>query len=265
MGDVVVWYLCGNLAHQRTMRYKITIEYDGASFSGWQQQSERITVQGAIENALSTVLRKSLEITGSGRTDAGVHARGQIAHFDAPEPLSVHELQHALNGYLNYKYEGAVVILDISPAHDDFHARYDARKRTYRYFISTEPRALDRRHRWLIHRAPDFNLMNCAAEHLIGEHHFGSFCITQSSTINRTCSVYSAQWHPESRTGDWFFEISANRFVHGMVRAIVGTLINIGLGKRPADILDILRAQNRRAAGPSAPPHGLVLTHIEYQ
>lgn len=247
------------------MRYKITIEYDGAPFSGWQRQPQGVTVQRAIEDALSTVLRNPVEITGSGRTDAGVHARGQIAHFDAHAPLSVHELKHSLNGYLNHKYSGAVVILDISSTSDDFHARYDARKRTYQYFISTEPRALDRRQRWLIHRTPDFDLMNRAAKDLIGEHHFGSFCISQSSTINRICSVYSAHWYPESRAGDWFFEISANRFVHGMVRAIVGTLIDIGVEKRPADIPEILRIQDRPAGGPSAPAHGLVLTHVEYQ
>lgn len=247
------------------MRYKITIEYDGAPFSGWQRQPEGITVQSAVEDALSTVLRRPTEIQGSGRTDTGVHALGQIAHFDADNAPSVYELRHALNGYLRYKYDGAVVILDISPTTDDFHARYDARKRTYRYFISMEPRALDRRHRWLIHGMPDFELMNRAARDFLGERHFGSFCITQSTTINRVCTVYSAQWHPESRQGDWFFEISANRFVHGMVRAIVGTLVDIGLGKRPADdIPRILQAQDRRAAGASAPAHGLVLTHVGY-
>lgn len=247
------------------MRYRIIIEYDGAPFSGWQRQPEGVTVQSAVEDALSTVLRQPTEIVGSGRTDTGVHASGQIAHFDAQGASSVYELKHALNGYLNYKYDGAVAILDISPTTDDFHARYDARRRTYRYFISNEPRALGRHYRWLIHRAPDFERMNQAAADLLGEHNFGSFCITQSTTINRVCTVYAAAWHPELREGDWFFEISANRFVHGMVRAIVGTLIDIGMKKRsPTDIPAILLAQDRRAAGPSAPAHGLVLTHVRY-
>lgn len=198
---------------------------------------------------------------GSGRTDAGVHARGQVAHFDTHEKPDPIELIKSLNGIL--PPEIAIIALEEAPG--GFHARFDAIKRTYRYHVAVLPRALDRATRLFVRPAPDFELMNKAASLLIGEHNFSSFCITQSATTNRVCVVEEATWLAETRDGDWSFVISANRFLHGMVRAITGTLIEIGQGKRDPDTIStILAKQDRREAGHSVKARGLVLHHVEY-
>ena len=248
------------------MRLRLLIEYDGGAFRGWQRQPGRATVQGAVEHALSVALGAPTAIYGSGRTDAGVHATGQVAHADVPDGVDAaradpFRLQAALNGLL----PDAVAILEVAAAPDAFHARFDARRRTYRYRIATAPRALDRHVRALVRPSPDLELMNAAAAALLGAHDYSSFCRTQSETTNRVCDVGHAAWAPDDRPGDATFEIAATRFLHGMVRAIVGTLVEIGHGKRPPDALPgVLAARDRRAAGPAAPAHGLCLHHVAY-
>jgi tRNA pseudouridine38-40 synthase len=156
-------------------------------------------------------------------------------------------------------------VLAVEEAPAAFHARYDAVRRLYHYQASTAPRALDRHLRWLLRPAPDFDAMNAAARHLVGRHDFDAFCITRSETQNRVCTVECAAWEPEARDGDWRFAIASDRFLHGMVRAIVGTLVQVGHGKRtPESLLDVLAARDRRAAGPAAPAHGLVLVRVDY-
>jgi tRNA pseudouridine38-40 synthase len=242
--------------------YRLLIEYDGAAFSGWQIQPDQPTVQEALEQALAVVLNTRPAVIGSGRTDTGVHAQGQVAHFQTEKQVDTFRLQRSLNGLLPH----SIAILALEKVADDFHARYDARLRRYHYHVSTEPRALDRHLRWFVRPAPDFDMMNDAATALLGTRHFGAFCHTRSETRNRICTLHHARWIAEDRPGDWRFEIAADRFLHGMVRAIVGTLVEVGHKKRPADdLVRVLASQDRREAGPAAPAHGLVLETVSYE
>jgi len=241
--------------------YRLLIEYEGSGFHGWQIQPNGPTVQKALEDALEVILRTPVNVVGSGRTDAGVHARGQVAHFRFGGDLDVFKLTRSLNSVL----PDSVVVLAAELAPDGFHARYDAIRRTYFYHIATEPRALDRSLKWELRASLDFDLMSEAAQALIGTRDFNSFCITQSETKNRVCSIERAVWIEERRPNDWRFEIAADRFLHGMVRTIVGTLVEIGRGKRPPNDMDgIIAAMDRRSAGQAAPAHGLVLERVDY-
>lgn len=242
--------------------YRMTIEYDGADFCGWQIQPEQPSLQAAVQDALTTALRRPVDVVGSGRTDSGVHARGQVAHFQHEGPVDTHRLLASVNGIL----PRSIAVRDLSKASDGFHARYDAMLRRYHYYVTTGFRALDRHMRWRVRPIPDFDKMNEAARDLLGTHDFDSFCIAQSETENRVCALKLAHWSRESVDGDWRFEIAADRFLHGMVRAIVGTLLEIGHGRRPKnDIPRILSLKDRREAGPSAPAFALVLEQVSYR
>lgn len=243
------------------MTYKLVIEYDGSAYYGWQIQLEQPTVQEAIEGVLAIVFNQPTPIVGSGRTDRGVHARGQVAHCVAPHVVDPRRLQRSLNGLL----PASIAVVSVTKALEGFHARYDARSRRYCYYVSVGPRALDRHCRWTVRPAPDFEAMNQAAAHLVGTHHFGAFCRARSETRNRMCTVRHARWVPENRAGDWYFEIIADRFLHGMVRAIVGTLLDVGHGRRDErDILRVMASGDRTQAGAAAPSCGLVLEHVGY-
>ncbi len=241
-------------------RFRLLIEYDGSAYAGWQIQQNAPTVQGEIENALAIILKENIKITGAGRTGAGVHARGQVAHFDTEKLLENRRLQRSLNGILKQD----IRIKQVTESDSGFHARYSARSRIYHYTIARRPVALLRGFAWFFPAELDLAPMSAAAAALLGSHDFKSFCRTLSSVPNHDCTILRAQWQEQ---GEDFlvFIIEANRFLHGMVRAIVGTLIDIGRGCLTVDdIYTILEKKERSAAGEAAPPRGLVLHKVIY-
>ena len=240
--------------------YRLDIEYLGTDWYGWQIQPAHPTVQGAVETALETALRTPVSIVGSGRTDTGVHASGQVAHLVLDTPADPFRLLASVNGLL----PSSIAVTSIREVRPGFHARYDAFSRQYRYRIGLRPLAIDHAIRWLVRPAPDLDRMNEAAHFLLGQHDFSSFCRTQSETENRVCTVDLAQWEPKAE-GHADFVIRADRFLHGMVRAIVGTLVEVGHGKRtPEELPGVIAARDRTVAGFAAPPGGLMLEQVRY-
>ena len=243
------------------MRYRLLIEYDGTPFHGWQIQPNCETVQEVLEKAFETALRYRPSVVGSGRTDTGVHARGQVVHVDLTDAIDVYKVRRSLNGLLPRQ----IAVLDMKEVSDDFHARFDAKKRSYKYHVSIEKHPLSSHRSYIIWREPDFDAMNEAANFLLGTHDCSAFCRIQSETKNRVCTISEAFWKRETYKGDWVFNISADRFLHGMVRTIVGTLLEVGYGKRNAeDMIELIQSKDRTLAGPAAPPHGLVLEEVVY-
>ncbi len=241
-------------------RFRLLIEYDGSAYAGWQIQKHDPTIQGEIERALAIILKEKIHVTGAGRTDAGVHARGQVAHFDTQMDMETWRLKRSLNGILNRD----IRIKDLNRAEKDFHARYSATSRIYHYVIARKPSALLRNQCWYLSTNLDLALMSKASEQLLGTHDFKSFCRSLSTVPNHTCTVIKAAWTKDDSEYLRFI-IQANRFLHGMVRAIVGTLVDIGRGFLTADdIYTILIKKNRTAASDTAPARGLILHQVVY-
>ncbi len=239
--------------------YKLTLEYDGTQFCGWQIQPNVRTVQGDLEKALTTIFQHPIRTNGAGRTDAGVHARGQVANFRHETDMTCERLQAALNGTLARD----VRIMNICYVDDHFHARHDARKREYTYRLSTTEHALDRLYTWFCRFRLELKPMQEAATYLVGTHNFQSFCQAGADVTSYMCHIEDAKW---SNNGDqFFFCIVGDHFLHNMVRIIIGTMVEIGRGKLlPTCIPDILAACDRRKAGPTAPAKGLCLEKVYY-
>lgn len=241
------------------MRFRLQVEYDGSAYSGWQVQNGQVTIQGEIEKALTTIFGSQIGITGAGRTDSGVHARGQVAHFDSDSDIETSKILRSLNGILNKD----IRITEIQSVDPEFHARYDAKIRVYRYYISQKPIALLRNYCWQVYWGLNLSYMNDACLWIAGCHDFKSFCRELSGVENHLCTVRLAQW--DMQDDMIVFSIESNRFLHGMVRALVGTMVDIGRGHRKSDdIIKIIEAKNRIFAGPSAPAKGLVLEKVHY-
>lgn len=249
------------------MRYMLRLSYSGAGFSGWQVQDGVPTVQESLEHALGLLLGGKCAVTGAGRTDTLVSASGYVAHFDSPEPLEPEQFAYKLNAIL----PRSIVVHEVRAVPDDFHARFSAKRREYTYFLHTAKDPFLEAWSWRCSYKLDFEAMNAAAEALLGEHDFSSFEKTGSDVQNPICTVYEALWTPVTgipvvEDGHlWAFRIAANRFLRNMVRATVGTLVEVGRGRRAPDSIPALLAErNRSLAGESAPGHALFLTGVEY-
>ncbi|HEX5972909.1 MAG TPA: tRNA pseudouridine(38-40) synthase TruA [Gemmatimonadaceae bacterium] len=246
----------------RTMQ--LVLHYDGTGFSGWQRQPDRRTVQGVLEEALSRICAQPTSALGSGRTDAGVHARGQAVGVRVSERWTPAALRRALNAVLPED----VWVAAVHPMRDDFHARYDAIARRYRYLVGTDEESgspFRRRTEWSVCRPLDRSLLDDAAALLRGEHCFLGFAVrgTAPAGDDHRCSVTHAAW--SDRPGGLVFEIEANRFLHHMVRFLVGTMADVALGRRPLAELDrLLTATDNSDVSPPAPPHALFLERVTY-
>ena len=243
--------------------FKLIIEYDGTGYHGWQRQKSDRSIQGEIEAALFTMTGRKITVIGSGRTDAGVHALAQVASFRCDTHLTAEVFRKGLNSLLDVD----VVICDCQQTAGDFHARYDAKRKTYQYRVinSALPVAIGRQYVWHIRRPLDVAAMRRALPHIIGEHDFTSFEGTGSPQSSSVRHVMQAEFHDGAPDGRIVFNITANGFLKHMVRNIVGTLVKIGLGKgAPEDLGRILAAKDRSRAGATAPPQGLFLVNVEY-
>lgn len=239
---------------------KLTIEYDGTNYVGWQVQPNGPSVQKEIEKALHQILRDEIHINGAGRTDSGVHARGQVANFITGHAIEPKTLCKGLNGVL----PAAIAIVSVEEMPESFHARYSAKAREYLYYLALQPTAIWRNYSWYVGGYTlDIDLMRYCADAILSEHDFASFCKSEAEVKHFRCIVSSAQW--QATESQMTLRISANRFLHGMVRALVGTMVEVGRRYRPVeDFKKILEAKDRRAAGMAAPAKGLFLERIIY-
>lgn len=243
------------------MRYFMRLAYKGRDFHGWQVQPGVVTVQSTIEGALSILAGEHIDLTGAGRTDAGVNARKMIAHCDLPDDLTVDDrFLRSLNSLCGRD----IAIQAIWPVHRASHARFDAVERTYRYFVHTVKDPFAGPLSWQAPPALDFDAMNAAASLIIGRRDFTSFSKLHTDVKTNICDLRVARWVQTDLTHR-YFEITADRFLRNMVRAIVGTLVDVGRHKlSPADVLRILDARDRCAAGTSMPAEPLFLWDVKY-
>ena len=247
-------------AKDKTMRYFITLSYDGTPYHGWQIQPNGISVQEVLQKGLSTILRKDIEVVGAGRTDTGVHARTMVAHFDFDLQLDCPQTVYRLNRIM----PPTIAIRKMEWVSDDMHARFSAKSRTYHYFIHTEKNPFMRHYSYRTPYALDFDMMNKAAEILMEYDDFGAFCKSNSDAKTTICHVTAARWNQVDDTS-WYFEITANRFLRNMVRAVVGTLVDVGRGRLTLDgFRRVIEEGKRTGAGESMPGNALFLENIEY-
>ena len=242
-------------------RFKLILEYDGAAYHGWQVQPGLPTIQGLLQEALGRLAGGPVPVRGAGRTDAGVHALGQVASFEAPIALAPRTLQRALNALLPRD----IVVLQAAEAAPDFDARFSARSKTYRYTLLRReyPSAWHAGRVLFVPYALDAPAMMEATGAIVGCHDFSAFRAGTCAAKSPVRTVHDARWRLE---GDcWHFEITANAFLQHMVRILVGTLLEVGRGRRmPASLAELLAARDRRRAGKTAPPHGLCLVEVHY-
>jgi tRNA pseudouridine38-40 synthase len=241
------------------MRYFFEIAYNGKNYNGWQSQQNGLGVQAVVENALVKLLQQRIEIVGSGRTDTGVHCQQQFFHADIEKEFDISVLIIKLNSFL----PSGIAIRNIIRVRPDASARYDAVERTYRYQITRKKDPFLEGYAWHFFKPLQLETMNNAAALLIGEKDFECFSKVNTDVNHFLCDIKYARWYQE---GDLlFFTITANRFLRGMVRAVVGTLLDVGIGKTSTDdFIKIINGRDRRKAGANVPPYGLFLMQVKY-
>lgn len=242
------------------MRYFITFSYDGTAYHGWQIQPHSLSVQEELQKAMSILLRKPMEVVGAGRTDTGVHARKMVAHFDYDEEVDCPQLVYKLNKLLPRD----IAVQQVEPVAEDMHARFSAKSRTYYYFVHMGKNPFLRSYSWQVYGNIDFELMNQAASVLMEYKDFTSFSKVNTDTKTNDCTITEAHW---DRVGEdqWCFTITANRFLRNMVRAIVGTLMEVGRGRMTIEQLRrVIDAKDRCCAGDSVPGNALFLVQVKY-
>lgn len=242
------------------MRFFITLSFDGTNYHGWQIQPNSDSVQQRLQEALSTLLRQPIEVVGAGRTDTGVHARMMVAHFDWEELIDGKQLAYKLNKFLPQD----IAVQEVRLVDEEKHARFSATSRTYHYFIHMRKDPFQQAYSWQVPFKLDFEKMNEAAKVLLEYKDFTSFSKVNTDTKTNLCDVKEAFWE-EIAPDRWRFTITANRFLRNMVRAIVGTLVEVGRGRlSPEDVRRIIEAKDRCSAGESVPAKGLFLVDIKY-
>ena len=249
---------------------RLVLQYEGTNYAGWQTQNNAPTVQDALEKALATILQEKIRSAGAGRTDAGVHALGQVAAFKTSSAMSPERLHRALNGIL----PPDIRVAEISEAAEDFVPRF-ARAKTYRYAIACGPylSPFQKRYAWHIREPPDFDAMQAAAKPLVGERDFSSFTASGGGEKSRVRRIHRLDFGPggivatcDGEKNIHHFDITADGFLYKMVRNIIGTLVEVGRGKiAPEEMARIIEAKDRSRAGPTAPAHGLCLVSVRYE
>jgi len=240
------------------VNYKLIIQYDGTNYAGWQIQENAVTVQEKIKDAIEILTKEEVNLTGSGRTDTGVHALGQVANFKTANELDLYRFKHSLNSILPKD----ISIENIEKTSEAFHSRFDAKKRSYIYLISKIKSPFYYPYSWYYHEPLDILKLKQLSDLLIGKFDFTSFSRKNTETVNKVCEIFQINWRETKEL--IIFYIEANRFLHGMVRTIVGTLIKLqteGSGKKLVEILD---SKNRETAGEAAPAQGLFLYKVKY-
>ncbi|GAB5400586.1 MAG: tRNA pseudouridine(38-40) synthase TruA [Aureisphaera sp.] len=241
------------------LRYFIQLSYNGKNYHGWQIQPDAISVQEVLEKAISTLLRTETKVTGAGRTDTGVHAKQIFAHFDAEKIADLTELKFRINSFLPKD----IAVQDIFPVKEDAHARFQAVEREYEYVLVFQKDPFKQEFAYFVQRKPDMDLMNEAAHILLDYQDFQCFSRTKTDVKTYHCDIKSASW--KETENQMVFTISADRFLRNMVRAIVGTLLEVGYGKMTLDdVHEVIKSKDRGRAGASAPAHGLYLTKVIY-
>jgi len=238
---------------------KLEIEYDGTNFSGWQVQPKLKTVQGEIENKLKEILEEKIKLVSAGRTDVGAHALGQVANFKTFSQLNLDSIFYGLNSLLPED----IVIKNIKEVDFDFNSRYDAISRVYRYRVYLGRTALLRNYVWQFGYDVKISDIMKATEKILGENDFSSFCVAKSGKNNNFCNVIVASWR--KRKNELILEIKADRFLHSMIRILVGTLMDVGRGYFSLkDFEEIFKSKDRKQAGKTAPACGLYLVKVNY-